>query len=334
MAKLPAGLEGATQKMGYRLPPTALLISGIDFTDENGHLEDSRASLKRGHDDVAKARMESIKRNGVIEPVVVEMRKVDGADKPVVIDGRQRVLDAREVECPDVPFVIKDVSDTDAERLAMELNALRTVDSQITEAYKAQRAIEKLGMTEEQVCQSMGWSKATLKNRLALLTLSSHVLALVHAGKLSPIAAVNISKMSHEEQDAAADEIVKLKEGGKGQTQASVVKRKQSKGDEDAAVKPSKSLVKKILRTDAAADLHEDVVRTFKYMIGEGSHTKIAGLAACLNEIEAKAAKRAAARAEREKKGATGKKGKSMPAVQKTKKGAKKAPTNRPGKKA
>lgn len=338
MARVPQSLEGSVQKMSHSLPPARLLIAGIDYKPADGFLVDSRAFLARGHNDVAEARLASIKRNGVIEPVIVVMRKIlpgeglteagkacEGKQAPVVDDGRQRVLDARATATELVPFIVSNVDDKSAERLALELNALRTVDGPLVEAQKLHRATTELGLTMDEACESMGFSKATGKNRLALLTLSSEVQDFVRDGKLSPIAAAAIAKLPVGKQDEEARKLVEAKESGQGQTQAANVVKRKAKGDEEISIKPTKGLVKAVLKTDAAEALGDDVIRVMKWMIGEGSQTKITGLSACLNEIEKKREARAAKKAERTVAHHAGAK---KPRA--TKQNKKKIPTNRP----
>jgi ParB family chromosome partitioning protein len=306
----------------YEVPAAHLFITGVD--GDEAHLADSRIKLP-----IDDALVESINENGVVTPVSIQLRN----GKAYVVDGRRRVLHARVVEQKYkkrvmIPTHVQEGTDADMEAIAIMSNALRVQDGPVAEAQKAKRALASkkeggIGMTEEDVLKSFGWSKATLKNRLTLLELAPRVLKHVIDGKLSPIAALQLATLEHDEQEKAADELVALSKPGQqhaGQIKQAKSAKDKAKGGE-GHMKPTKSLIKKLLETDAAEQLDADVVRVLKWMIGEGSHTKIAGLAACLNAVYDRAAERAEARKQKflEKK-AEEKKAKKPPPRVETKK--------------
>jgi ParB/RepB/Spo0J family partition protein len=284
-------IAGAARIIAYSVAPTQLCVVGIDVHEDevDGFLTDPRVNLP-----LDESLVESIRTHGVQKPVDVLIR--DG--RAYVVDGRRRTLHARAAGVGSIPILVKrDVDDSlDAEFFAILGNAHRLDDDALTEANKAQRLLD-LGMERGRVLEAFGWSKATLKNRLVLLSLAPGVTKLVSKGQLSPIAAVQLKKLSPEEQETHA---AALAESPEGQIKRAKAERKaRENGQDEAHVRPTVTMVKQVLETEAAGDLDENVVRVMKWLIGEGSHTKVAGLAKCLRQVEEAKEAAAAERSER-----------------------------------
>jgi ParB/RepB/Spo0J family partition protein len=283
-------ITGATRIIAYSVSPHQLCVVGIDVDESevDGFLADPRI-----HHPLNDGLVESIRKDGVQKPIDVVVH--DG--RAIVIDGRRRTMHARAAGVGAVPILVKrDIETLDAEFLAVLGNAHRLDDDALTEANKARRLLD-LGIERDRVCEAFGWSTATLKNRLTLLELAPGVTKLVAQGKLSPIAAVQLKKLSPEEQ---LEKAKALAENPEGQIKRAKAERKaKESGNEEVTVRPTVTLVKQVLETEAASDLDENVVRAMKWLIGEGSHTRVAGLAKCLNQVEGKRQAAAQERAER-----------------------------------
>lgn len=293
-------LSNATRLIAYKIDPSVPLIVGVDIAADK--VDGRYVELGAARLEVDEVMRDSIKSDGVIEPLIVEHTKWG----LLVIDGRRRLINARAAKVTEVPVLVQRDGDVlDNEFKAVMLNAHRMQDDAMTEAHKAQRLLD-LGMEKQRVMDAFGWSSLTFKNRLALLQLAPAVQKLVAAGKLKPIAAKDLVHFDHAVQIEKARALV---ESPEGQVKRARAERKAAeRGDGELLIKPTKGYVKELLETEAAASLAPDIVRCMKWFIEEGSHTKIAGLAACINELAAKKEAAAAARADRKRAAKTPKK--------------------------
>lgn len=124
---------------------------------------------------------EGIRAFGVIEPIIV--RPVPNADLFEIIAGERRWRAAKNVfgDGYDMPVVIKEVNDADAEAMALIENYHRANPSTAEEARAAQRQLLRNRGDKEETARNLGWSQDTLERRLALMACTPAVLkALTH----------------------------------------------------------------------------------------------------------------------------------------------------------
>lgn len=291
-------LSEAERLIAYKINPHTPKVVGVDIDAETvggRYVELGELRLEVDED-----LRDSIKSDGVIEPIICEMTKWG----LLVVDGRRRIINARAAGVEQVRVLVeREGSVEDNEYRAVMLNAHRMQDDPYTEAIKAKRLLEVVNMPKDRVCQAFNWSPLTLKNRLALLQLALPVQKLVRNGKLSPIAAKDLVSLPEDKQLAKAKELVESPEGQTKRARAAKLAAKRDDGDTEERTKPTTTYVKELLATEAAANLDANIVRCMKWFIAEGSHTKIAGMAACINEVAAKkeaaAQERATKRAEK-----------------------------------
>lgn len=126
---------------------------------------------------------ESIRKDGVQEPVLVRQRP-DGAYE--LISGERRARASIMADVRQIPAVVREVSDRDMLRLGLIENIQRADLNPIETAEAYQQLIEEFDWTQEQLADEVGKQRATVANLLRLLKLEPHVRALVAEGKLSP----------------------------------------------------------------------------------------------------------------------------------------------------
>ncbi len=127
---------------------------------------------------------QSIKANGVIQPIVV--RKVDGGYR--IIAGERRWRAAQRAGLTRVPVVVKDVAaGSDAQLLEMALieNIQREDLNPIDEAAAYEKLSSDFSMTQEEIAAAVGKDRSSVANHLRLLKLPQEVRAEVAAGRLS-----------------------------------------------------------------------------------------------------------------------------------------------------
>ena len=129
---------------------------------------------------------QSIKKNGLIQPIAVRILKDDVNDKTYeIIAGERRWLAAQKAGLHEVPVIILDLTDTQSLELAMIEKIQREDLNSIEEAKGYQRLIKEFKYDHEKLSEFMGKSRSHISNTLRLLSLPEEVLKLVDEGKLT-----------------------------------------------------------------------------------------------------------------------------------------------------
>ena len=138
---------------------------------------------RRRHDsDAAVGLADSVRAQGVIQPVVVRPRAAGGWE---LIAGERRWRAAREAGLPTVPAVVREADDRDSLLLALVENVAREQLSPPEEARAYALLIDDFGLSLGEVSERVGRSKPSVSNRVRLLELPDDVLAMVDRGELS-----------------------------------------------------------------------------------------------------------------------------------------------------
>ena len=126
----------------------------------------------------------SIKKNGIIQPIAVREDKVDPG-RYEIIAGERRWLAAQKAGLHDVPIIILDLDDNEALEVAIVENIQRDDLNSIEEAKAYQRLSEEFGYDHEKIAHFMSKSRSHISNTLRLLTLPTDVIAMVEEGDLT-----------------------------------------------------------------------------------------------------------------------------------------------------
>ncbi len=148
---------------------------------------------------------ESIRRQGVIQPVVV--RPV-GADKYEIIAGERRWRAAQLAGLATIPVVIKDVPDQAAIAMALIENIQREDLNPVEESRALLRLQDEFSLTQQQVADAVGKSRATVANLMRLSTLSGDVYRMLEHGDLDMGHGRALLALSEREQLDAARKAV------------------------------------------------------------------------------------------------------------------------------
>jgi ParB family chromosome partitioning protein len=141
-----------------------------------------RQPRKRHDADAAHGLADSVRAQGVIQPIVVRPRRAGGWE---LIAGERRWRAAREAGLPTVPAVVRDADDRDSLLLALVENVAREQLSPVEEARACALLLDEFGLSLGEVSERVGRSKPSVSNRIRLLDLSDDVLALLERGELS-----------------------------------------------------------------------------------------------------------------------------------------------------
>ncbi len=127
---------------------------------------------------------QSIKANGVIQPIVV--RKVDGGFR--IIAGERRWRAAQRAGLARVPVYVKDVPAGKAAQLlemALVENIQREDLNPIDEAAAYEKLSREFQLTQEEIAAAVGKDRSSVANHLRLLKLPHEVRSDVAEGRLS-----------------------------------------------------------------------------------------------------------------------------------------------------
>lgn len=139
---------------------------------------------------------QSIKENGLIQPIIVRQSPVIGYE---ILAGERRYRASIEAGLTEVPVIIKKLSDQDMMVHSIIENLQREDLNPIEEAKAYQSLIEK-GYTHADIAAKMGKSRPYITNLVRLLTLPDFILNEVEAGKLSQAHARLLIQLSTDEQ--------------------------------------------------------------------------------------------------------------------------------------
>ena len=114
-------------------------------------------------------------------PILVRLK--DG--KHEVVAGERRLKAARSLNVPEIPAIIREVSDQEALVLALVENIQREELNPIEEAAAYKKLIEEFRYTQDMVAESVGKDRSTITNLLRLLKLPAEIQQSVYDNGLS-----------------------------------------------------------------------------------------------------------------------------------------------------
>ena len=128
---------------------------------------------------------ESIKAQGVIQPIVVrEVASGRGSKTYEIIAGERRWRASQLAGLNEIPVVIRTVDDRTVVAMALIENIQREDLNPLEEAQALQRLIDEFDLTHAQAAEAVGRSRAAVSNLLRLLELPSEIRVLVETGAL------------------------------------------------------------------------------------------------------------------------------------------------------
>jgi len=126
----------------------------------------------------------SIKKNGVIQPIVVRPDKIN-VDKYQIIAGERRWLAAQKAGLHEVPITILDLDDNETLEVAIIENIQRDDLNPIEEATAYQRLNKEFDYDHDKIARFMSKSRSHISNTLRLLTLPKDIRGLIEEGLLT-----------------------------------------------------------------------------------------------------------------------------------------------------
>ena len=126
----------------------------------------------------------SIKKNGIIQPIAVRPKKSDNG-KFEIVAGERRWLAAQRAGLHEIPVTVLDLSDVESLEVAIVENIQRDDLNPIEEAKGYKRLNEEFNYDHESISKLMSKSRSHVSNTLRLLTLPSDVISMLEEGTLT-----------------------------------------------------------------------------------------------------------------------------------------------------
>jgi len=126
----------------------------------------------------------SIKKNGIIQPIAVREDKEDPGRYEIVA-GERRWLAAQRAGLHEVPIITLDLNDNEALEVAIVENIQRDDLNVIEEAKGYKRLSDEFGYDHEKIANFMSKSRSHISNTLRLLALPKDVIGLIEEGNLT-----------------------------------------------------------------------------------------------------------------------------------------------------
>jgi len=141
-----------------------------------------RQPRKRFDHEATAGLAESIRAQGIIQPVVLRPRAAGGYE---LVAGERRWRAAREANLQTLPALVRDAADRDALLLGLVENVAREELTPIEEARAFAVLVDEFELSLGDIAERVGASKPSVSNRLRLLELSDDILGMVERGELT-----------------------------------------------------------------------------------------------------------------------------------------------------
>jgi ParB family transcriptional regulator, chromosome partitioning protein len=141
-----------------------------------------RQPRRRFDAEATSALADSIKAQGIVQPVLVRTRAAGGFE---LIAGERRWRAAQQAGAPTIPALVRETDDRDTLLLGLVENVAREQLSPIEEARAYAVLIDEFNLTLGEIAERVGHSKPAVSNRIRLLELPEDVLGMVERGELT-----------------------------------------------------------------------------------------------------------------------------------------------------
>jgi ParB family chromosome partitioning protein len=251
-----------------------------------------RQPRRRFEQEATSGLAESVKAQGLIQPIVVRQREAGGYE---LIAGERRWRAAQEAGLPTVPAIVREADDRDALLLGLVENVAREQLSVVEEARAYALLVDEFDLSLGEVSERVAKAKPTVSNRLRLLELPDDVLAMLERGELTEgHARAVLAVPDHDGRRRLARQIVRTGMSVRNAERAARwagAKRKQTKGR--SPVEPA--LAERVTAAVRGVTGREATVRAGRIEIPYTDKWDLAELAEALERAGARAAAQGAA---------------------------------------
>lgn len=156
---------------------------------------------------------ESIKSNGIIQPLILRKDK----DEYIIVAGERRWRAAKYIGIKEIPAVIMDLTEKQILEISLIENIQREDLNSIEEAIAYKKLISDFDLTQEQLSKRIGKSRVAITNTMRLLNLSEDVQQYIIEGVISEghgraLLAITDSKLQCELAQNVIDDKLSVRE--------------------------------------------------------------------------------------------------------------------------
>ena len=193
------GLEALIPKVEYKEKE---LVIEMDTESLTPNLFQPRKNFDKEKMEELK---ESIRKHGIIQPIVV--RKM--ASGYEIVAGERRLKAAKEIGLKKIPAIIKILNNEKSLEIALVENIQREDLNPIEQANSFKRLIDEFNLTQQELAEVTGKSRALVANTTRLLKLNPEIQKNISEGKISfGHAKLLLSIEDEEVQRAVCDRII------------------------------------------------------------------------------------------------------------------------------
>lgn len=154
------------------------------------------------HDDALAELTESIKANGVLQPIVVRPAAEDG--RYILVLGERRLHASKLAGRETIPAIVRRVSEQQAAEMTIIENLQRQDLSPLEQAEAFRVLSEEFKLTQAQIGERVGLSRVSVANYMRLLRLPREVMQLLAEKKLNFAEAKELLRLEDNDQIAKA----------------------------------------------------------------------------------------------------------------------------------
>ena len=179
-----------SKKTGLGKGLDALFANNIDEEIRNNEVieklkitevEPNRNQPRKNFDEEALDELsESIKRYGVIQPIIVVKKE----DYYEIVAGERRWRASKKAGLKEIPAIIREGDERKNKEIALIENVQREDLNAYEKALGIKELMDEYGLTQQEVSEILGKSRSGIANTVRILNLDERVLELVKEGKL------------------------------------------------------------------------------------------------------------------------------------------------------
>lgn len=211
------GIQKSDSKLGVQISNGSEKAAPAPEEDEKRQpvllklslIEPNREQPRKQFDEEALNELaDSIKRYGIIQPLLVQKRE----DYYEIIAGERRWRAAKLAKLKEVPVIVKDYTDQEIMEISLIENIQREDLNPIEEASAYQRLIDEFHLKHEEIAVRVSKSRTAITNSMRLLKLDKRVQLMLIEGEISGGHARTLLALEDKEaQYMAAEKVIENK---------------------------------------------------------------------------------------------------------------------------
>ena len=205
-----------------------LSVDGIPETQKDSVVElkindispNSEQPRKRFNEEALQELADSIKENGVIQPIIVSKRGTGYR----IVAGERRWRASRLAGMNVIPAIVRDLTNQQTMEQALIENIQRQDLNPLEEAFAMDNLMKEHGLTQEALAKKLGKSRPAIANTLRLINIDESLQDFIRNGDLSAGHARALLAITDKEEQKKAADVVMIKEMSVRETEEYVKK--------------------------------------------------------------------------------------------------------------